>query len=72
MSVELVVFLATIALLLHTPWELAQTKALSTCAGKPWPIRLGNCSIGIVSDVLYTIGLYYHDRLVAFGLSVAQ
>ncbi|GEM_PF-658875 len=59
MSLELMVFLAGIGLLLHTPWELAQTKALSTCADKPWRIRLGNCSVGIVSDVLYTLGLYY-------------
>lgn len=59
MTVQLILFLVVVSLLLHTPWELAQTKALTTCAGKPWRIRLGNCSIGIVSDVLYTIGLYY-------------
>jgi hypothetical protein len=69
MSLELVVFLAAIALLLHTPWELAQTKALSTCAGKPWHIRLRNCSIGIVSDVLYTVGLFY---LIGWWLSDYQ
>jgi hypothetical protein len=56
---QLILFLAVVSLVLHTPWELAQTKALSTCAGKPWPIRLRKCSIGIVSDVLYTLGLYY-------------
>jgi hypothetical protein len=66
MMVQLILFLIVISLLLHTPWELAQTKALSTCAGKPWRIRLGNCSIGIVSDVLYTVGLYY---LMAWWLS---
>lgn len=69
MSLELVVFLTVISLLLHTPWELAQTNALSTCAGKPWPIRLRNCSIGIVSDVLYTLGLYY---LISWWLSDNQ
>lgn len=55
-----------VSLLLHTPWELAQTKALSTCANKSWHIRLRNCSIGIVSDVLYTLGLYY---LIGWWLS---
>lgn len=69
MMIKLTLFLAAVSLLLHTPWELAQTKALSTCAGKPWPIRLRNCSIGIVSDVLYTIGLYY---LIGWWLSDYQ
>lgn len=59
MTFHLILFLVVVSLLLHTPWELAQTKALNTCAGKPWRIRLGNCSIGIVSDVLYTVVLYY-------------
>lgn len=59
MTLQLILFLVVVSLLLHTPWELLQTRALSTCAGKPWRIRLGNCSIGIVSDVLYTLGLYY-------------
>lgn len=69
MMIKLILFLAAVSLLLHTPWELAQTKALNTCAGKPWPIRLRNCSIGIVSDVLYTIGLYY---LIGWWLSDYQ
>ncbi len=59
MNLQLVLFLVIISLLLHTPWELAQTKALSTCADKPWRIRLRNCFIGIISDALYTLGLYY-------------
>ncbi|MEX0770835.1 MAG: hypothetical protein WD035_08890 [Balneolaceae bacterium] len=59
MTFQLILLLIVVSLFLHTPWELAQTKALSTCAGKPWRLRLGNCSIGIVSDVLYTVGLYY-------------
>ena len=48
-----------VSLLLHTPWELAQTKALTTCANKLWRIRMRNCLVGIISDVLYTLGLYY-------------
>lgn len=66
MTLPLVLFLVIVSLLLHTPWELAQTKALSTCANKPWRIRLGNCSIGIISDVLCTIGLYF---LIGWWLS---
>lgn len=66
MTLPLILFLVMVSLLLHTPWELAQTKALTTCANKPWRIRMRNCSIGIVSDVLYTIGLYY---LIGWWLS---
>lgn len=58
MSSSFYLFLGGISLLLHSAWELLQAEALTTCAGKPWWIKLRNCSIGIVSDIIYTLGLY--------------
>lgn len=48
-----------LSLLLHTPWELIQADWVINLQGKPWYIKLRNCSVGIILDVLYTLGIYY-------------
>ena len=59
MSSSFYLFLGGVSLVLHSIWELLQAEALTTCAGKSCWIKLRNCSVGIVSDVIYTFALYF-------------
>jgi hypothetical protein len=59
MKENIILWLISLSVLLHTPWELFQANWLANCRNKPWYIKLRNCSVGIILDTLYTIGLYY-------------
>lgn len=59
MSFSFYLFLGGVSLLFHTLWELIQAEALTTCSGKPWWVKLQTCSVGIVSDLIYTFVLYF-------------
>lgn len=59
MSLSFYLFLGGITLFLHSTWELLQAEALTTCAGKSLQIKLRKCSVGILSDLIYTFALYF-------------
>lgn len=59
MRENILLWLSVLSIFLHTPWELVQANWLCSCRGKPWYIRMRNCFVGVVLDVLYTLGIYY-------------
>lgn len=59
MKNNIIIWLITLSVLLHTPWELIQANWLTSCRDKPWYIKLRNCFVGVVLDTLYTLGIYY-------------
>jgi hypothetical protein len=59
MSSEIFFWLAGLSIILYTPWEFYQANWLVNCRDKPWYIRMRNCSVGVILDTVYTLGLYY-------------
>lgn len=59
MNGDIFFWLIFLSLLLHTGWELVQAKWVLNLQGKPWYIKVRNCSVGIILDTLCTLGIYF-------------
>jgi hypothetical protein len=59
MKENIILWLSSLSILLHTPWEFVQASWFRGCRDKPWYIKLRNCAVGIILDTGYTLGVYY-------------
>ena len=67
MKGNIIFWLISLSLLLHSTWELVQVKWVDNLQGKPWYIIVRNCSVGITLDTLYSLGIYYLFALFTYN-----